>query len=101
MTNKNTDLNNKPFLLKPAEIEKLWGGSRLKDDFSKNTDLETLAETWECSTHPDGQSIVASGIFKGTTLAEVISKHPEILGKKYEKLKDLHPARAPADVGRD
>ena len=89
MTNKNTDLNNKPFLLKPAEIEKLWGGSRLKDDFSKNTDLETLAETWECSTHPDGQSIIASGIFKGTTLAQVVSEHPEILGKKYEKYKDL------------
>ena len=89
MTNKDSDLKNEPFLLKPAGIEKLWGGSRLNDDFSKKIDIENLAESWECSTHPDGQSTVASGIFKGYTLAEVILKHPEILGKKLEKLKDL------------
>ncbi len=89
MTNKHSDLRNEPFLLKPAGIEMLWGGSRLRDDFSKNIDSEKLAETWECSTHPDGQSIVASGVFKDLTLSEVISKNPEYLGKKLKKLSDL------------
>ena len=94
MTNKHSDLKNEPFLLKPAGIEKLWGGSRLIDDFSKNIDSEKLAESWECSTHPDGQSIVASGVFKNLTLSEVISKKPHFLGKKLEELKDPYRCSA-------
>ncbi len=69
-----------PFLLKPAGKDYLWGGSRLNDDFSKNIKLEPLAETWECSTHPDGRSIVASGEFSGKMLSEVLKLHPEFLG---------------------
>ncbi len=84
MINRHTDLKNEPFLLKPAGIEKLWGGSRLNDDFSKNIDLDNLAETWECSTHPDGESIVGSGSFKGKKLSEVIKEFPEILGDKLK-----------------
>ena len=89
MTNKFSDLKNEPFRLKPAGIEKLWGGTRLNDDFSKNIDAEKIAETWECSTHPDGQSIVGSGTYKGLTLSEVITKNPEILGEKLKELSDL------------
>ena len=89
MTNKHTDLNKEPFKLKPTGIEKLWGGSRLNDDFSKNIDAEKIAETWECSTHPDGQSIVASGVYTGLTLSEVVSKNPDILGEKLKELRDI------------
>lgn len=70
----------RPFLLKPAGKDYLWGGSRLKDDFSKDMDLTPLAETWECSTHPDGPSIVASGAYAGRLLSEVLSRHPEYMG---------------------
>lgn len=77
-TNSNTD--HVPFLLKPAGKETLWGGTRLNDDFSKNLDCDPLAETWECSTHPDGPSIVDSGRYKGITLTEVIKKHPDFVG---------------------
>lgn len=80
MTNENSSLKNSPFLLKPAGKDYLWGGSRLNDDFSKEIDMEPLAETWECSTHPDGLSTVASGIYAGKTLLEVLKEHPEYLG---------------------
>ena len=89
MIKKYTDLKNEPFLLKPAGIEKLWGGTRLNDDFSKNLDIENLAESWECSTHPDGQSIVGSGAFKGLTLSEAISENSELLGEKIKGQSDL------------
>lgn len=69
-----------PFLLSPIGKDYLWGGTRLKEDYAKNIDLDPLAETWECSTHPDGLSTVASGEFKGQTLAQVLKKHPEFLG---------------------
>ena len=80
MTNGNLNSMNKPFLLKPAGKDYLWGGTRLNDDFSKGIALEPLAETWECSTHPDGPSIVASGKYKGRLLSQVLKQHHEYLG---------------------
>ena len=68
---------NKPLLLKPAAKDYLWGGSRLNDDFGKAIQLSTLAETWECSTHPDGQSLVAE---TGEPLGELLNRHLDYLG---------------------
>lgn len=79
-TSSNWKSNNHPFLLKPTGKDYLWGGNRLNDDFNKNIDLTPLAETWECSTHPDGPSYIASGKYKGKTLIEVLKEHPEYLG---------------------
>ena len=73
-------VGNLPFLLKPAAKDSLWGGNRLNDDFGKGIKMNPLAETWECSTHPDGQSEVASGKDAGRTLGEVLRLHPEFLG---------------------
>lgn len=89
MTNKNIHLN-KPFFLKPAAKDYLWGGNRLNDDFSKGIDMHPLAETWECSTHPDGPSIVASGEHKGKSLIDVLKEHPEYLGT-HPRTKDELP----------
>lgn len=89
MTSKNMSLKNKPFLLKPVGKDYLWGGRRLNDDFSKDIPLTPLAETWECSTHPDGLSTVASGEFQGLTLAEVLHRYPEFLGTHYAALGEL------------
>ena len=71
---------NEPFLLCPAGKDYLWGGNRLNDDFSKGIDMEPLAETWECSTHPDGYSTVVTGEYKGQALADVLRQHPDYLG---------------------
>ena len=70
-------MGNLPFLLTPAAKDYLWGGSRLNDDFAKGIELSPLAETWECSTHPDGQSRVAA---TGETLGDLLAAHPEYLG---------------------
>lgn len=71
---------NFPFLLRPAAKDYLWGGNRLNDDFSKGINMSPLAETWECSTHPDGPSIVSSGEFEGRLLSDVLKEHPQYLG---------------------
>lgn len=89
MTNKSIHLNNKPFLLKPTGKDYLWGGNRLNDDFSKGLDMEPLAESWECSTHPDGPSIVASGEFQGMTLKDVLETHPDYLGTHPQTVGEL------------
>jgi mannose-6-phosphate isomerase len=70
-----------PLLLRPSGKDYLWGGRRLNDEFAKNIDLSPLAETWECSTHPDGPSYVVGGDFDGLTLMEVLQHHPDYLGR--------------------
>lgn len=71
-----------PMQLKPAGKNYLWGGERLKTEYGKAIDLTPLAETWECSIHPDGLSTVSGGSYAGQTLAQVLEEHPEYLGSK-------------------
>ena len=49
------------------------GGKRLNDEYGKNIELSPLAETWECSTHPDGVSTVCCGTFDKMELTAVIN----------------------------
>ena len=70
--------------LLPAGKDYLWGGTRLRDEYGKKIYMTPLAETWECSVHPDGPSRIVNGEFKGKTLADVIKQHPEYLGTKAE-----------------
>ena len=92
MINKNSHSNNEyryPFLLRPVGKDYLWGGERLNTEFGKNINLHPLAETWECSTHQDGVSQIASGIYAGTNLTQFISEYPGTLGNRYQHIKEL------------
>lgn len=68
--------------LSPVGKDYLWGGTRLRDEYGKKIDITPLAETWECSVHPDGPSVISNGQYKGRTLTEVLKVHPEYLGTK-------------------
>lgn len=69
--------------LVPAFKDYLWGGRKLITDFNKKCDLEKAAESWELSTHKDGESIVASGRHSGKKLSEYINlSKDEILGNR-------------------
>ena len=78
-----------PFELRPAIKDYIWGGTRLRDEFGKRSDLERLAESWELSCHPDGMSTVASGTYEGKSLAELIDSHPEICGGSCRNAEDF------------
>lgn len=82
MTSKS--INYKPFLLKPVLKDYLWGGRRLKDDYAKPDTGDILAESWECSVHPDGESIIGSGEFEGLTLSQVLRDNPNMLGDESD-----------------
>lgn len=73
-------MGNRPMMLRPTGKDYLWGGRRLNDEFEKNIDMFPLAETWECSTHPDGPSFITGGEYDGMKLSDVLKKHPEYLG---------------------
>lgn len=79
----------KQLLLRPSGKDYLWGGQRLNDEFEKGIALSPLAETWECSTHPDGPSYVSGGEYDGMELQEVLRGHPEYLGARHEGENEL------------
>lgn len=85
-----TDLGfeSDPFvLLRPAYKDYLWGGTRLKEIFNKQNDLGIIAESWELSAHPDGQSTVASGKHNGLLFADYLEHIGlDALGWKYQGL---------------
>lgn len=51
--------------LEPAFKDYLWGGTQLKNVYNKKCDYDIIAESWELSAHPDGQSVISEGKFKG------------------------------------
>ena len=70
----------KPLKLKAAFKDYIWGGTKLNDQYHKNSGMERTAESWELSTHPDGLSVIDGGEFNGMTLAEFIANDPSVLG---------------------
>lgn len=57
-------MSRKVIFFEPIYKDKIWGG-----------------EHWIFSAHPNGQSIVKNGDFKGKTLGELWEKHREIFGE--------------------
>ena len=59
----------------------IWGGTKLKTEYGKTTDLDKVAESWELSCHKDGSSVIANGEYAGTSLPDYIArKGKKILG---------------------
>lgn len=71
------------FKLEPAFKDYLWGGTRLKTELAKNTDMQPVAESWELSAHPDGPSTIGSGEYKGMSFRDFVAHYPEAVGTAY------------------
>ncbi|MCR5774217.1 MAG: class I mannose-6-phosphate isomerase [Lachnospiraceae bacterium] len=75
-----------PLRLRPAGKAYIWGGERLKTEYNKDLKITPLAESWECSVHPDGPCTVTGGEYDGLTLKAVLEKNPAYLGTKSMSL---------------
>lgn len=67
-----------PLKLRSPLKDYIWGGTRLKDEYGKRTDLPIVAESWELSCHKAGVCTIENGTYKDQTLPSYIDK----LGKK-------------------
>lgn len=94
---------NRPFLCKPSGKEYLWGGRRLREELAKKDWVEEAekaafsspAESWECSTHPDGPCAAAGGEYEGMELSEILKRHPSYLGSHVKKMEFLKEGQLP------
>lgn len=71
-----------PFKLNPAFKDYIWGGTKLKTEYGKHTDLSIIAESWELSAHPSGSSVIADGAFAGMPFNQFVSENPWICGTR-------------------
>lgn len=62
-----------PLKFKPLFKDYIWGGRNL-EMLDKKLPDHNVAESWELSCHPDGESIIANGSFKDIRLSEFIKK---------------------------
>ncbi|MDO5561783.1 MAG: class I mannose-6-phosphate isomerase [bacterium] len=77
---------HQPVKLKPAFQNYIWGGTKFRDYYRKDTpkNWQKIAESWELSTHEHGLTTIAEGDFKDWTLKQYLDKAgPKILGKRF------------------
>ena len=72
-----------PFRLSPVYKNYIWGGKNLITSWGKTPDSDTLAESWELASHPDGDSVILDGELAGLTLSEAVRKYPAIVSGKF------------------
>ena len=48
----------------------LWAGTRLKEEFGKQSEFDTISETWELSVRDDEMALITNGEAAGKTLRE-------------------------------
>lgn len=66
--------------LNPVFKTMLWGGGRLKTEFGYDIPSPSTGECWAISAHPNGNSTIKNGTFKGKTLSYLWDNHRELFG---------------------
>ena len=68
--------------LNPTTVQTVWGGNKLAQKWNKHTDGDNIAESWELSCNPKGESAVINGEYSNCVLSDVIAQNPDFLGEK-------------------
>jgi len=71
-----------PLFLKGVLQEKIWGGTKLRDEYGYNIPSETTGELWAISAHPNGPATVTNGKYTGKTLAELWADERHLFGNQ-------------------
>ena len=82
-----------PIKFQPIFKEKIWGGNKLKSVLEKETDGESVGESWEISDIDGDTSIVLNGSLKGESLKSLLKAYTsDLIGKKnYSIFGDKFP----------
>ncbi len=64
----------------PIFHEKIWGGSKLADDFGYEIPDGPIGECWAISAHPNGDCAISGGAWDGMRLSELWDQHRELFG---------------------
>lgn len=71
-----------PLILRPILKNYLWGGTKLKKEYGKQSD-ENIAESWELCSYQDQANMIQNGIWQGKYLNEYIASYgKQVLGTR-------------------
>ncbi len=80
-SNKQHTMSWYPLTFEPVYKDYIWGGDRIATRYARITAPERCAESWECSSRPEGTSVVREGPLAGKTLTELVrAEGCELLG---------------------
>lgn len=69
-----------PLTFRPQPMERIWGGSKLKELFGKNFPTDRpIGESWEIADRPGAASEITNGSFAGSTLPQLMHAFPEAM----------------------
>lgn len=63
-----------PFKLSHVTKSPIWGGTRLQAEWGKQSQAETVGESWELTVRENEKSVIQNGIHAGRTLESVIGE---------------------------
>ena len=75
---------SEPLFLQSVMQEKIWGGTRLRDEFGYEIPSDKVGEYWAISAHPHGVSTIKNGHFAGIGLDQLYAEHRELFGNSGE-----------------
>ena len=75
---------SEPLFLQSVMQEKIWGGTKLRDEFGYAIPNDQVGEYWAISAHPNGVSQVKNGRFAGRKLDDLYANHRELFGHRKE-----------------
>ena len=75
---------SEPLFLQSVMQEKIWGGTKLRDEFGYEIPSDKVGEYWAISAHPNGVSSVKNGRYAGQKLDKLYAEHRELFGNRPE-----------------
>ena len=75
---------SEPLFLQSVVQEKIWGGTKLRDEFGYKIPSDKVGEYWAISAHPHGVSTIKNGRFAGMGLDQLYAEHRELFGNSSE-----------------
>lgn len=75
-----------PLFLESQMHEKIWGGTKLRDEFGYAIPSSHTGEYWAISAHPNGVSRVKNGQYKGMPLDLLYKEHQELFGNPSDEV---------------
>lgn len=69
-----------PLFLNPLFMDRIWGGTTLKDKFNYNIPSKNTGECWAISSHENGDCTISNGEFKGMTLSQLWNNEKQLFG---------------------
>lgn len=74
-----------PLFLEGVLQDKIWGGTKLRDEFDYAIPTETTGELWAISAHPNGPATIKNGEHSGKTLTELWETNRVLFGNQEGK----------------